>query len=307
MCRPVLFLFSFLLGTALHAQRVSAYLDRDKILLGEQVTLTLQADDINPRLLSLGWFSLPDTFNHVEVVKREVLDSANTGGVNTYIQKITLTSFDSGRWQLPELSITLTDNATGKQAVIKAPPVFLEVLPVDVSGMKDYHPVKDIIEVEARSRTWLIIVLAAGGVVLLFLLWWFLFRNKKSKPAVVKPADNLTNYQRLLKQVEQLRTANLPAKEFYQQLDDCYRTYFDTELNLQTLQSTADELMVSMKWFLTDEKLRTEFYQLVRLAAAVKFAKYIPDETRQAALNTVLAVADNINQYRIRKNAERVV
>src|SRR4051794_23294278 len=64
--------FLFLFSAA--AQQVSATIDRDKILLGEQVTLQLKAEEIrtedNP---IVAWFNLPDTINHLEVVKRSAI------------------------------------------------------------------------------------------------------------------------------------------------------------------------------------------------------------------------------------------
>jgi len=288
------------------AQTISATLDRDKILLGEQVTLTLQVQDVNTRLTTLQWLNLPDTFNHIEIVKRDVIDSVDAGGLTTFSQKIVITSFDSGRWQFPELKMMLTDNSN-KQTIIKANPLFIDVLPVDVSNLKDYHPIKDIIEVDVKKNIYLIIALMAGGILLLFVLWWLLFRKKKPKPVVAKPKDNLTNYQRALKQIELLQQQNPPAKEFYQRLDDIYRTYFDEELDVKTLQNTTDELMTTMKLFLPDERIRTRFYQLVRLAAAVKFAKYLPDDSRKEDVQTVLVTLDYINQYRIKQHADRMV
>jgi len=288
------------------AQTISATLDRDKILLGEQVTLTLQVQDVNTRLTTLQWLNLPDTFNHIEIVKRDIIDSIDAGGLTTFSQKLLITSFDSGRWQFPELKMTLTDN-NNKQTVIKTPPLFIDVLPVDVSNLKDYHPIKDIIEVDVKKNIYLIVALVAGGILLLFALWWFLFRKKKPKPVFVKPKDNLTNYQRALKQIDLLQQQNSPAKEFYQRLDDIYRTYFDEELDVKTLQNTTDELMMTMKLYLPDEKIRTVFYQLIRLTAAVKFAKYLPEDTRKDDVQTVLATLAYINQYRIKQNADRMV
>ena len=289
------------------AQRVSAALDRDKILLGEQVILTLKAEDVNTRLTTLQWFDATDTSKHIEIVKKDIIDSADVGGLTTYTQKIILTSFDSGRWQLPPLKITVTNNADNKVTVINAERLALDVLPVDVSGLKEYHPIKDIIEVKAPLNIYLIIAIAAGTLILLFALWGFFIRKKKPKKVIEKPKDNLTNCQRALQRLDALQRAGLPSKEFFQKLDDIYRSYFDEELRTSTLQNTADELMLTMKIYLQDEKMRTSFFQLVRLAVAVKFAKYIPDHEQDKAINTVRAVLDYIDYNRKITDAQRMV
>ncbi len=79
------------------AQSATATADRDKILIGEQITIELKVRDINTRMAPLtAWFSLPDTVNHIEVVKRSPIDTITLNGITTYTQNITVTSFDSG-------------------------------------------------------------------------------------------------------------------------------------------------------------------------------------------------------------------
>lgn len=135
--------------TCVSAQKIAAALDREKILLGEQVTLQLKLEELNPAAVSCAaWFSLADTANHIEVVKREPIDTVNLNGTITYVQRITITSFDSGKWVLPALQVSVEDKQTGKQTILTATPLSLEVLPVDISNLKNYHDIKDIIEVK---------------------------------------------------------------------------------------------------------------------------------------------------------------
>src|SRR5436189_5689375 len=52
-------------------QSASASLDRDKILLGEQVTLQFNLNNLNPLTTYVSTWPAPgDTMNHVEIVKR---------------------------------------------------------------------------------------------------------------------------------------------------------------------------------------------------------------------------------------------
>src|SRR5215831_7443786 len=126
---------SFLFFICAKAQIATATLDRNKILIGEQVTLQLKAEDINTRMSFLqDWFNIPDTTSHFEVVKRDPVDTVEVAGFTTYMQKITVTSFDSGKWKLPPQRLILQDRATGKQTLLQTDSVVLEVLPVDVSN-----------------------------------------------------------------------------------------------------------------------------------------------------------------------------
>ena len=99
------------------------------------------------------------------------------------------------------------------------------------------------------------------------------------------------------------------VKLFYTRLSDILRNYFNDKFNVHSSQATSDELMVLLSVYLQDEKDRTQFYQLLRLSDAVKFAKYIPSNDQneaavQIAINT-LQHMDKLTE-RIKQNAERV-
>ncbi|RFM26577.1 hypothetical protein [Deminuibacter soli] len=273
--------------TTAHAQRLSVTTDRDKILLGEQVMLELRLEDVNPRTSDIKeWFVIPDTANHIEVLQRQAIDTVDIGGSNTYVQRIVFTSFDSGRWQLPPFSVTVIDKATGKANVFNRPDLYIDVLPVDVSQLKDYHEMKDIAVVQVKSYTWIIIGAVAIGLLIIWLLWKFVIKKMLAKPKKAVPAavkgDAL---QTALQQLAQLKTErpDTPAavKAWFIRLDDTCRNYTAQTALPRALQLTTDELMVALQAKLANTQLRTDFYQLLRLCDAVKFAKYVPDYAQQ--------------------------
>lgn len=286
--------------TSLQAQRVSVSLDREKILLGEQVTLELRVEDVNPRTSFVKeWFPLPDTANHIEFLQRSPIDTVDINGNNTYVQKIIFTSFDSGHWQLPPLAATVQETTTGKATVLKNPDLFIDVLPVDVSQLKDYHEMKDIATVKVKDYTWYIVAAVALGLLLLWLLWKFvikklLARPKKAAPPVT-PADALQTALAQLAALKAEQPTSGPAiKQWFTRLDDICRTYIAQTLQPRALQYTSDELMVALKGGFSSDQLRTDFYQLLRLCDAVKFAKYIPEREQQ--LQAVDKAGDCIKQ-----------
>lgn len=285
------------------AQRLSATLDREKILLGEQVSLELRLDDVNPRTSSVkDWFVVPDTANHIEFLQRSAIDTVDINGSNTFVQRITFTSFDSGRWQLPPLSVSVIDKNTGAASVFTRSDLFIDVLPVDVAQLKDYHEMKDIAQVQVKNYTWIIVVAVIIGLVLLWLLWRFVLKKLFArKPKKIMPVSKATALQMALQQLAELK-ASLPAtdaavKQWFIQLDDICRSYVAQTLQPKALQQTSDELMVSLKSLLAKEQLRTEFYQLLRLNDAVKFAKYLPAQQQQTeAVNKATDIVKQIDQ-----------
>jgi hypothetical protein len=313
--KPIVLLTGFLFFIFFaQSQTVSASIDRNKILIGEQVNLQLKAEDINTRMTFLqDWFNIPDSISHIQIVKRNAVDTIDVGGTTTYTQTLTVTSFDSGKWKLGPLQLIMQDRTTGKQTLLQTDSIVLEVLPVDVSNMQNYHDVKDILDVDVKPNYWLYVAIAASVIVLVILIWLMVKGSKKKKIAPPKPAYKGTPLEHALQQIKELQSEDLPAKRqmklFYTRLSDILRNYFNDRFQVHSTQATSDELMVLLSVYLQDEKYKTQFYQLLRLTDAVKFAKYIPSmEQNEAAVQTAidsLKHVDSLTQ-RTKQNAERM-
>jgi len=284
------------------SQKISATLDRDKIVIGEQVTLQLKVTDINAGTTFLAnWFTLPDTINHITVIKKDTVDTVDVNGLATYLQHITVTSFDSGKWAIPLQKITLQDRVTGKQTVIKADSVFLQVLPVDVSNLKDYHDIKDIIDVPAQTDYTLWIAGAISVVVVIVLVILILRRKKRPAPIAKKaPRSTRPPLEEAMYNLRQLDDENLPAKaqtkQFYTRLDEICRTYFEEKLNIQVMQLTSDEMVIAIGLYLQNKQANGAYVQLLRLIDAAKFAKYTPAQSENTeALQVAAATLQHID------------
>lgn len=283
--------FSFLFLSA-HAQQVSAAIDRDKILLGEQITLQLKAENIRPEENPIiAWFNLPDTINHLEVVKRSAIDTLDVGSSTTYMQNIVVTSFDSGKWVLPPLQLHLQNN----NAVLTTELFTIEVLPVDVSGLQQYHEMKDIIAVEVKTD-WLRVFIFAAILIVAAVLIYYLTKRKKTVPVKKQPAVKPSLFEDTIAKLEALQKETLPATVFYARLDVICREYLQEQLHIRALHLTHDELMLQMNAYLQQQDARTSFYQLLRLMSAVKFAKYAPPAPQQTeSINTAKATVQYIH------------
>lgn len=285
-----------------NAQKISATLDRDKIVLGEQVTLTLKLEGLNTaNAFVTNWFSLPDTAGHIVVIRRDTVDTIAVNGLTSYLQHITVTSFDSGRWALPLNQLLLQDKATGKQTTIAADSVFLQVLPVDVSALKDYHDIKEIIDVPEKTDYTLIIAATASAIALITLLVLLLRRKKKPAIPKAKPSEYINPIDEALQQIATLRkegvTEKQPVKVFYTRLDDICRLYFNRRMQMNSMQSTSDELMLKLGVYLQNREMKTTYFQLLRLTDAVKFAKYQPAaQQNEEALQQAAATLQHIEK-----------
>ncbi len=297
----ILFVFLILCFFSAYSQSVSAATDCNKILLGEQVTLQLKAEGINTRTSSLqNWFNIYDSSGHIQIVKKESIDTVELNGLTTYLQKVTITSFDSGKWKLDPMQIILQDRVTGKKNRLQTGIVPVEVLPVDVSDLQNYHDIKDIIDVTAEPDYLWYIAIIVTVIILSILTWLFIKRKKNKKHNPSKITYKGTALENALQQIKQLQRESLTSKGqvklFYTKLSDIARNYFNEQLQIRSSQSTSDELMVLLSVYLQNEPDKTNFYQLLRLSDAVKFAKYNPvEEQNSYAVQTTITSLQHID------------
>src|SRR5262245_16002207 len=97
-----LFSLAVLFSEAQKKITVKAVVDKNKILIGERILLTLEADI--PEEKQIRFFAI-DSLPHFEIQEREKTDTSNTSDGTFLKQVLTITSFDSGHWVIPVLSL----------------------------------------------------------------------------------------------------------------------------------------------------------------------------------------------------------
>jgi hypothetical protein len=265
------------------SQKVSTLLSKDKIVLGEQITLQVKVEGITKGDIQQD-FSFPDTVNHIEILK----DSVEDINSSTILHTLTLTSFDSGYWQLPSFKLLLTDQRT-----LTSDSLRITVLPVDVSGMQDYHDIKDILEVQPENNWWVIASIILLGLVSLFSLLWFMNYKPVAAPEkIISPSDLQKLYTDLLKRIAELETSEVTTKaavtSVFDEASRSTRNFIDKVYRQDTASLTTGEFMLNQKEKLSNTETGNNFFQFLRLADAVKFAKYLPPAEETKAVFPVL-------------------
>lgn len=290
MIKPLLVVLLLLLFCYdMHAQAtqpVLASADKSKILLGEQFDLVVGARFANEA--DIKFFTI-DSLPHFEVLQKSKIDTERGSQNFVLTQRITLTSFDSGRWQIPSFSLA------GSQ--LKTKPIAIDVVfssPFDPK--KDYHDVKDILSVKKPADpTWYWWVI---GAVLLLLLFILLFPRKK-KPSKEEVLD-ANAYRTAIADLQKLKKEDIAAKDvkaFYVQLVDIFRKYLHTGKGLQSFSKTTDDLSLQiLKLNLTSDRY-TELVQTLKLSDAVKYAKFTPvQEENNHSLEVIRKSIDAIER-----------
>ncbi len=292
-------LLLLLLSFCAISQTLTTTTDRDQILIGEQLVLEVRLDDlVYGRHQVVQWFNLPAAFNSFELVKAEKIDTIKVGASLSMSQRFILTSFDSGHWRIPPIQVLVADG--NNRRAITTDSIGIDVLPVDVSAMEDYHPIKPIIEVKERTDFSIYII---GAVIILgLLLLAYLFRRQKKKrrnePGPVARENAYDWAKKELKKLQQ-EEAKLSTTGYLTQLDNIYRTYLAKRNLGRALHATSDELMIILSGKLDDDKTKRSFFQFMRLADAVKFAKYpASEEDRKEAFEVTSALIEQMERER---------
>ena len=280
-------LFFLLISTSLFAQQkatATVTVDRSKILIGEPVTIRLQANFKN--IASAEFFKL-DSIPHFEVLEKFSIDTQRNSTNVLLTQRIIVTSWDSGKWQIP--SFTLSGSRQ------KTKPVSVEVVYSSFNPEQDYHDIKDIITVkkEAPVRWYWYVV----GAILLALLFVLLFPGRK-KPVVAEVTD-ANAYKTAVKDLQTLKTKGFEkdGKEYYTELVLIFRKYLNQKKGIISHSKTTADLREPLKMLKLPSSYYTDLLQTLELSDAVKFARVQPTkEEGLKALDIIKKSIDSIEK-----------
>ena len=243
---------------------VKATVNRTQILIGEPITLTLETDV--PEHEPIRFFQL-DSIPHFEFLDRQKIDTVNTGSGTVLTQVMQITSFDSGHWVIPSMSL-------GENLATDSIPVDVGFSPFNPD--QPYHDIKEIIEVTPEEKKeqikWWYIV--AGAVALLLILVLVFRRKKKPAAVVVQPPPD--PYREAMEQLKKLQAEKVDAKQFYSRLTDIFRIYVFEKKGIHSLQNTTHDLVGQLRSLNMTKDQFDQLEQGLMLSDFVKFAKYVP-------------------------------
>ena len=254
--------------------------DRTFIRIGEPVNVKLTAVWPGKTGFTRG-FIIPDSIPHFDIWDKQ--NPVNTkDGIE---QMLTVTSYDSGLYAIPSFKLSTTGNVNSP-ATYGSQSILIKIMPVNVDSLKDYHDIKDIIEVPPVAQWPYILAISAitliAGVALYFLLKKLGIGKKPTRRSF---ENGMLPYEAALSALNKLEIdcqrpdANFPqdtmGKLFFTQLTNIYRNYLSDAHNFRSHQQTGGELILQAKPLLNHE-LFFQFANTIRLSDAAKFAKYVP-------------------------------
>ncbi len=299
MIKKILYILVFILGNlGLSAQsiEVNASIDTNFLLIGEQTQIELKVKyRLDGEPVSIKFPELTDTISEfVEIIYSSPIDTIypdkNDLSLVEQIKRITVTSFDSGYYEIPHFEFYINDQPfqTGS--------LYIEVIPMEVDTSESIFDIKKPIEEPFSFIDWLkenwvwvaiILVLLIGGIVLV--------RYLKNRPdAVIEEViPEIPYYIITLEKLEKLREDKLwqagKVKLHHSEISEIIRDYLEKRYHVTALENTTSEIMQSLRFHSIQPDLLTKLNQILVLADLVKFAKEqpLPNENDTSLLNAV--------------------
>jgi len=269
--------------------------DRDSILIGEPVRLTI--DVWIPMGENITWFAL-DSIPHFEFLDKGKADTSSDVDGKKMQQVLTITSFDSGRWQIPPLVLVAGNKKFNTDSI------GIEVGYSAVNHAEDYHDIKEIEEISKpwwiRFIPWMV---ALMSLVAITLLVYILRRNKQEVQVVHAVVSKLPPYEEAIQALQELYkkgwAQNGQVKNYYSSLNDILRVFILRKLNIATLEKTNEELIAKLRTLSMEKESFKHLSEALRIADFVKFARYLPDaadnEKNFIIIQTAITTLNNIN------------
>ncbi|RPD40147.1 hypothetical protein [Chitinophaga barathri] len=281
--------------------KVTARPDTTSIRIGEPVKIGITARVVIRSLkganIKVVFPNLPDSLNHIEVVERSPLDTTgSTEDEKYWKQTLTVTSFDSGRWELAPMKFEVFSVSDGSYDSVFTDPIFIDVNTVAVDTTKAFKPIKPL-----RTVAWNILdywpyLLPLLLVITLVVLYFAYWRKRKPKaaPAPAKPLKS--PYETAMEQLQLLEKEkpwNTDVKLYYTQLTDVLRHYFEQQFHIAALEQTTAELLQNIKPVTVLNQQRDKLQHILTLADLAKFAKLQPaPHEHEDCLNKAIEVVE---------------
>lgn len=263
----------------LHAQHkpapapaiVKATIDKDSILIGQPIQLMLEATV--PDNIPFAWPGT-DTLPHFEWLEKGKVDTTVRPGQRYYRQYFTITSFDSGRWAIPRLTFL----AGTKKAMTDSIRIFVGYTKIDPS--KDFHDIKDIIDVPNPLARWIPWIVAGVTLLSLALVFWLIRKRRAIRQLITREVPRLSPLEEAMKQLDELAKQQLPVngaiKIYYTRLNEIFRVYLFRRLGIRSLAETSEELISQLRGSFIHPQQFESVAETLRMSDFVKFAKYQP-------------------------------
>ena len=260
--RNICILILLLINLKAWSQKISV--DTNIIFVGQQVEIKISNNIKNSEF----WPNFNDTLvNGLEIVQSD-FDTLS----EEIIQKIIITSWDSGSYYIPPVKFSATSKSNALIINVLLPNIDANSELKDIKG-----PLDDNIG-WSDIWPWLVLIL----IILLSIFTYKKYFNKKKKTVVVKKNIQTPAHILALNSLKKLENKKLidkkDIKEYYSSISEIIRRYIENRFNFPALELTTYEILNIITAIIKKEE-SISLKNILEISDLVKFAKKIPDQT----------------------------
>lgn len=287
------------------SQSATARLSRNDILIGDQVTLTLEFSC--PADINVNFPVFKDTLSkNVEIVQSSKVETSLSDDKKQKIfrQLLTITSFDSGYFPIKPIQFKYKQGTDTASHFVETQAMLLTVRNMNVDVQKGIRDIKPPMEARFTFREALPYIMGLIiAIALIYFLFYYLKKKKKKEPIFRMPSrPKLPPHEIALAALEALRNKKLwqnnKIKEFHTELTEIIRQYIEDRYSIPALEMISDDIIDKINSLNVDNDVRIKLREMLSLADLVKFAKQnpLPSEHDKSFNNAIDFVKGTIVQ-----------
>ena len=303
----LILLIQILFVTTTFAQdvKVTAKLDTNFILIGDQVNLKLSATGSSDKIIIF-----PDFFDSIqsklEIVSKSKVDTTYSKDKKqkTLNQTLTLTTFDSGQFTIPAIIFQYKNNQQDTTTYnVQSLPIILNVNTVAIDTTLATKDIKSTLDAPYTLSEFLPYILIGLGILLLLIAIIVVlnYRKKKLLNKSLPPKPKLPPDKLALTAFETLRNKKLwqneMSKEYHSELTEILRVYFEQFYGIDAMEMVSDEILEAFIEKNQNKEHLNLLREILTTADLVKFAKSepLPAEHELSLSNAIRLVIETYN------------
>jgi hypothetical protein len=267
-------------GSQLFGQQATMTVAPNSFLIGDQALLTLQLKVKKGQSVIWPVFADSTSTYKLDVVDWGVVDtlSSDTSKWTTYIQKLKITTFDTGNVVINPIFFYAPDSTL--IATADSLRILVSTIPVDTT--KAFMDIQGTLDEHIRFSELLPWLLLALGILLVIGFGIYAYIRYKRK----KPIFALTKTKVLPPHIIALQSLSILkekrlwqqglVKEFYSELTDILRFYISQRFSIDAMEMLSSEILLRLEPLPEVNPELSKMRDLLTIADLVKFAKANP-------------------------------
>ena len=265
-----LILFFFVLTLNLFSQSAKYLVDKDSILIGQQIRFTVELNDIE---LTNDFPVFNDSIvNGIEIIKKLQIDTTKNKDTYSLKQEYIITSWDSGSYYIPPFKI---NNQISTNALL------INVFSVIIDKESEIKDIKEPLNPEYVLADFLVWILIALLLILAIYLFKKFYKKKSNQKEIKEVKKIIPPHLLALEELTIIEKKELwqsgKIKEYHSEISESLRKYIENRYNFNALELTTNEILEYIKNHISVE-IFNELKKILEMSDLAKFAKSKPTD-----------------------------